>query len=100
VPVIPARFAHACRQAPLEPGYGKAGIQRPVNLDARRQHSGMTVHQSVREFNGAAIILHPIAALPFSRRAAISCNSSGHDQMCHPSHQPLLQSALQNRSNG
>jgi hypothetical protein len=60
--VIPACFAHACRQAPGEPGYGKAGIQlsdwRSMlqrDLDARyarrasaalqrarREHLGMT----------------------------------------------------------
>ena len=37
--------ALACRQAPVEPGYGMAGIQLHINviyLDARRRHSGMT----------------------------------------------------------
>jgi hypothetical protein len=51
--VIPA--AHACRQAPVEPGYGKAGIQLPYNgrcssvrwmPDTLRRHSGMTSRNS------------------------------------------------------
>jgi hypothetical protein len=39
--VIPA--AHVCRQAPVEPGYGKVGIQQPIELDARLKHSGLSV---------------------------------------------------------
>ena len=48
-PSFPHVVALGCRQAPLEPGYGMAGIQWPyqrdlptVNLDARQKRSGMT----------------------------------------------------------
>ena len=50
--VMPEDFAHACRQAPVEPGYGMSGISSTARfplttagmtlLDSRQQHAGMT----------------------------------------------------------
>ena len=38
---MPECLAHACRQAPLEPGYGMSGIQFDRALDSRHALSAL-----------------------------------------------------------
>jgi hypothetical protein len=52
---MPECFAHACRQAPVGPGYGISGIQRDDRqlflaelLDSRYQRAGMTRNKASR----------------------------------------------------